>query len=113
VHPSIVDANGDRVVTDGSAVVNAHLLWADFIEYGPFAASAYLDVRNVLDSRYSYVAADATNVFPDGAPQDPRRMTVGLTLTLRPKSAPRVVPAAPTGIPANENENENANERNP
>jgi outer membrane receptor protein involved in Fe transport len=83
-HPSLLNSEGERRSTDPSAVLNTHLLWGDFVDTKVFALSAYIDVRNVLDARYSYVAADVINAFPDGAPQDPRRVVVGVTAEVRP-----------------------------
>ncbi len=83
-HASLVNSAGERRSTDPSAVLNTHLLWGDFVDTKVFSLSAYVDVRNVLDSRYSYVAADVINAFPDGAPQDPRRIVVGVTAEVRP-----------------------------
>jgi outer membrane receptor protein involved in Fe transport len=82
-HASLTDSEGNPAVTPGFAVVNTHFLASDLVDYEGLRLSAFVDVRNLLDARYYYVAADASNGFPNGAPQDPRRFMVGLIMSFK------------------------------
>jgi iron complex outermembrane receptor protein len=82
-HASLTDADGNPTVTPGSLVVNTHFLASDLVDYDGFRLAAFVDVRNALDARYAYVSADANNGFPNGAPQDPRRIMIGAIITFK------------------------------
>jgi hypothetical protein len=59
-------------------VVNAHFRYSDIVRFHDLSPSLWVDVRNLLDSRYHLVSA----AFYDlrGSPQDPLRILVGVDL---------------------------------
>jgi iron complex outermembrane receptor protein len=75
-HGELRDASGQPVAVDGSVVVNAHFRYSDIVHFHGVSPSLWVDVRNLLDTRYRLVSA----AFYDlpGTPQDPLRVLVGV-----------------------------------
>jgi outer membrane receptor protein involved in Fe transport len=68
--------DGTPVEIPGSAVVNAYVRYSDLLRVDGLSMDVWLDVRNLLDSRFYNVSIDS-NALP-GSPQDPLRFTLGL-----------------------------------
>jgi outer membrane receptor for ferrienterochelin and colicin len=72
------DERGEPVAVGGSTVVNAHFRYSDIVRFHDLSPSLWVDVRNLLDSRYHLVSASFYDL--PGSPQDPLRILVGVDL---------------------------------
>lgn len=78
-HPILQDDSGDFLTNESYTVFNLYARYSNLVTNGQFNASLFLRVENATDKRYYNISPEGGSFFPQ-TPQDPRRISAGITL---------------------------------